>query len=191
MVFVFSCSARSARRRSLSHNINATFPPNLRDLHKRTKTFECCGLQGTTGEACSLVRAFVGQAVPEWAASRGFTGQRKPPRSCTLVATVFPNLGFSPPRSHLSPGRARPASVASISHNSRSDKHLNGFSKEECHLNSKRLESRACENCGGNLEDQLLYNGWISCVRPRKNRKRVSSVIEETSHTHWRKAGHG
>src|ERR1700733_13178730 len=120
-----------------------------------------------------------------------FWGQGKLPRSCTLIATVFRNLGVSSTRAHPSPSRARPRSRASISHNSRSDKHLNGFANEEGHLNSKRLESRACENCGGNLEDELLYNGWISCVRPRKDRKRVSSVIEETSHNHRRKAGYG
>ena len=134
---------------------------------------------------CGTSRPAMGREGMVW-------GKRQPSRSCTLIATVFRYPGFSPARS--APVLAAGASAclsASVSDNSRSHKHLNGFSNGGKHSNSKRLESRACENCHGNLEDELLYNRRISCVRPRKNRKRVSAAIEETSHKHWRKAGYG
>jgi hypothetical protein len=83
---------------------------------------------------------------------------------------------------------SRPAWLCRLaSDNSLSDKHLNGLSNRDNDLKSKRLESRACENCRGNLEDELLYNGGyrVSASAQTGLENKVSAAIEETSHKHW------
>ena len=113
----------------------------------------------------------MGQAVPEWAERGMVWRQLSSCRSCTLIATVFPSAVSRPPERKRTGKGPRPAGLASPWDNSRSDKHLNGLSMGDAHSNSKRLESRACENCDGNLEDELLYNRRISVCPPQKQKK--------------------
>jgi hypothetical protein len=84
-----------------------------------------------------------------------------PAKSCRLLQRSAP-LPLSPrdPQGHCLPrANSRPSRGPWERHEiPYGYKHLSGLDARTDRRNSKRLESRACTNCPGNLEVELLYN---------------------------------